>query len=1240
MRTTIIIFISFLFFQTSFAVTTTWTGASNQFWNTAGNWNNGIPGSGDDVIIPDVSGASGNFPLFTGTSSDIECNNLTINSGATLTLSSSDASKFLDVYGNIVVNGTIDGTNATLILLGSTKTISGTPTDVSAVFLYARGGSSYTLNSNWSIDNLQTQDVGSTFNVASGVTLTSDFIYNRSDCSVILLGTGSLDINSTCAIIPEADATFTMNSGTLYCNGNLGGNTSATFNAGTGTVVLDGSTSTEITATYSFYNLTIAKDATDDIVTCNDADDDITVTNNLVITEGTLQPTLADLTVNGTTTLTDGEIIGGEERITLTGDVTLNNDAYLTIASSTNDIRTAGSLTMNNTSGVRNTGGATQFIRLYGTSSHTISCNTAANSSSARVVMGNGEFDYTLNSDWQIAYLQMSNTTGGTADFVVADGNTLTVDGDINPFHNDINFTLNGTANLDCNGSLTTACVFTMNTGTLSITTNFTNSHTFTDGSSTVVFDGSANSVIDDPDGIEFYNLTINKDATADVVSCNDADADITVANNLTITEGTLSPTLADCSVTGTTTLTDGKYIGIDAATTFTGDITMNNDAIIDHQATVENGDINIAGSITMNGTSGIQSSTATDRWIDLNGATKTISVTTAANSSTSNFNLNSGASYTLNNSLTINKFYMSTGVNSFTVADGQTFTLNSTIYTQANSSFTLTGAANMNIAGDAWLAHFSGCTFTLNTGTLDVDGDLRCTGSGAGTFNANSGTVRVAGNIPNSGGNTGTFDWGTSTLEMNGTSGTLIMTAGGSSLYNLVFNDGGGTATYEIQEAIDVNGDLTITGGTLDTKAASNFNINLAGHWTNNDGFTVNAAKVVFDGGANQDISGASVTAFHDIEIANTSGDVDLNDDATVSGTLTLTSGDLIIETAETLTIDDTDDSGISGGSASTHIVTSGTATIIDTYSSTTKITYPLGDGTNYRPLALTPSSTNSTIWTIAYTAVGHSDTDVSGDLDHISSMEYWTCDRSGGSPADAIMELTWHSGSVVNDYANLTIAHYDGTTDWDGIASTPVGTNSSGTITSDAAVTTFSPFTIGSISSANPLPIRILYFDVRFNEKFDHVILDWRTASEKNNDYFSIERSVDGINWIKIGEVNGAGTSNIPVSYQYFDFDVFRGLTYYRLKQVDFDGEFDYSDIKLVNFQKAENLVYPNPSSGEFYINGVKEENDNVLVINSLSELVFSGKLQNNKINLSFLSKGIYFLIINNQSEKIIIE
>ena len=256
-----LLFILYLIFtaQLSHAVTTTWTGNIDIWWNTAGNWSNGIPSSSDNVIIPDVSGASGNNPLFTNTSSNIACMDLTINSGAILTLSST-TNKSIYVYGDIVVNGTITGSHAKLVLYGSgAKSISGTPIDVTSVFLFSRNGSDYTLNSSWTIYNLQTQDANSTFNIADGITLTTNHVWNRTNCYINLLGSGVLDVNGndsgSCGVAPVSGSTFSMNLGTLHCYDDLPGHASATFNAGTGTVVLDGGA--QNVYAWNFYNLEI-----------------------------------------------------------------------------------------------------------------------------------------------------------------------------------------------------------------------------------------------------------------------------------------------------------------------------------------------------------------------------------------------------------------------------------------------------------------------------------------------------------------------------------------------------------------------------------------------------------------------------------------------------------------------------------------------------------------------------------------------------------------------------------------------------------------------------------------------------------------------------------------------------------------------------------------------------------------------------------------------------------------------
>jgi len=93
---------------------------------------------------------------------------------------------------------------------------------------------------------------------------------------------------------------------------------------------------------------------------------------------------------------------------------------------------------------------------------------------------------------------------------------------------------------------------------------------------------------------------------------------------------------------------------------------------------------------------------------------------------------------------------------------------------------------------------------------------------------------------------------------------------------------------------------------------------------------------------------------------------------------------------------------------------------------------------------------------------------------------------------------------------------------------------------------------------------------------------LLKWETATELNNDYFQIEHSADGVNFAKIGLQKGAGTSFEPQSYQFVHPNPRASINYYRLKQVDIDGTFDYSEIRSVNFAKEGTFqVYPNPST-----------------------------------------------------------
>jgi hypothetical protein len=103
---------------------------------------------------------------------------------------------------------------------------------------------------------------------------------------------------------------------------------------------------------------------------------------------------------------------------------------------------------------------------------------------------------------------------------------------------------------------------------------------------------------------------------------------------------------------------------------------------------------------------------------------------------------------------------------------------------------------------------------------------------------------------------------------------------------------------------------------------------------------------------------------------------------------------------------------------------------------------------------------------------------------------------------------------------------------------------------------------------SPCTVLPIELVYFDVKKSNA--NVDLNWITMSEKNNDFFTVERSVDAVDFETIGIIDGAGNSNSSTEYFLRDNSPFIGMNYYRLKQTDFDGQYTYSAIKSVDFSK----------------------------------------------------------------------
>lgn len=118
--------------------------------------------------------------------------------------------------------------------------------------------------------------------------------------------------------------------------------------------------------------------------------------------------------------------------------------------------------------------------------------------------------------------------------------------------------------------------------------------------------------------------------------------------------------------------------------------------------------------------------------------------------------------------------------------------------------------------------------------------------------------------------------------------------------------------------------------------------------------------------------------------------------------------------------------------------------------------------------------------------------------------------------------------------------------------------------------------------IKPTNPgaLPIELISFNATANQ--NQVDLTWITGSEKNNDFFTIERTVDGIDFEEVGKVSGQGNSSIQNEYSFTDFRPKNGVSYYRLKQTDYNGESEYFEVKSVHIENGEFVsnVYPNPA------------------------------------------------------------
>ena len=189
--------------------------------------------------------------------------------------------------------------------------------------------------------------------------------------------------------------------------------------------------------------------------------------------------------------------------------------------------------------------------------------------------------------------------------------------------------------------------------------------------------------------------------------------------------------------------------------------------------------------------------------------------------------------------------------------------------------------------------------------------------------------------------------------------------------------------------------------------------------------------------------------------------------------------------------------------------------------------------------------------------------------------------------------------------------------------------------------SVNNFSTWTL--TSEISPLPIELLFFNAKLNHR-NEVDLNWITASETNNDYFTLEKSKDGFNFIPFATISGAGTSSKTLHYNAKDSNPYFGISYYRLMQTDFNGHFSYSDLAPINIDQKNNSgfeIFPNPADEYFYVYfGSDINSDSKLNISDVNgkvvrEVNFTSLSASEsgliKVDRDFLAKGIYFVSTN---------
>jgi hypothetical protein len=490
-------------------------------------------------------------------------------------------------------------------------------------------------------------------------------------------------------------------------------------------------------------------------------------------------------------------------------------------------------------------------------------------------------------------------------------------------------------------------------------------------------------------------------------------------------------------------------------------------------------------------------------------------------------------------------------------------------------------GTTNCNIKNDLAIDFTSSAIFTDNADTLKVGDDIELGSASSSSSNFNfTGTFITTG----IGASTDLHisdiaTTGASKAELN----HLVIDAGDntSPLNQLEIYPSGGSSNLVIK------GNLEIKNGTSGSELDANDNtIKIAGNWLS---YNANAFKqgnnstVEWNGAALQTLTCAGGEIFTNLTMNNSGAGLRINNPITVNKTLLLTNGKIDLNGIDLTLGTSTTNATVTGGSTNSYVIgwnAGANGNIIHRVNSNGLYRFPIGDATSggYTPANITftaGSFSNATLTCTLNDGIQPDLLNPSASTNYLS--RYWTIEQTGVTNFMYNIDYSYaNSSDEVGVAANIWPYKHNaqgwitcwGATANPGTFKQGAGSFNPGTKTFNwSGLTTFSDFT--GNGNGSPLPISMLEFTAA--PENDAVRIEWSTLSETNNDFYTIERSKYGKIFESVLRLSGAGNSNDFNNYLVYDNEPYEGHSYYRLKQTDFDGNFTYSGLRPVNFNKS---------------------------------------------------------------------